>query len=372
MASIPLGLQQRDVIGLAETGSGKTAAFLLPLLNYITRLPPITGDNIEDGPYAVVMAPTRELAQQIEHEIVKFARYLGIKVVSIVGGKSIDEQALKIRQGCEVMIATPGRLIDCLERQYVVLNQCNYVVLDEADRMIDMGFEPQILTVLDAMPSTNFKPGNEDEELDEKKIYRTTYMFSATMPPGVERLARKYLRNPVVVTTSTAGKATHLISQHVILVKESQKMVKLQELLDQLGDQTVIVFVNTRKTADFISDRKANYRLTTLHGGKSKDQRDFVLEDLRNKRYNILVATDLAGRGRAGKKGIATTLLTLQDSHVFYDLKQMLIQSKSPVPPELSRHEASKCKPGSFPDRPPRRNNMFMLLRSWKISICCL
>lgn len=382
MASIPLGLQQRDVIGVAETGSGKTAAFLLPLLDYITRLPPMTGHNIEEGPYAVVMAPTRELAQQIEHETVKFARYLGIKVVCIVGGKSIDEQAFKIRQGCEVMIATPGRLIDCLERQYVVLNQCNYVVLDEADRMIDMGFEPQIVRVLDSMPSTNFKPGNEDEELDEKKIYRTTYMFSATMPPAIERLANKYLRNPVVVTTSTAGKP-NLISQHVILVKESQKMVKLQELLDELGDQTVIVFVNTRKTADFISDHKANYRLTTLHGGKSKDQRNFVLEDFRNKRYNVLVATDLAGRGidipdlahvinydmapdietythrigrtgRAGKKGIATTLLTLQDSHVFYDLMQMLIQSKSPVPPELSRHEASKYKPGSVPNRPPK------------------
>ncbi|KAK1391123.1 DEAD-box ATP-dependent RNA helicase 21 [Heracleum sosnowskyi] len=387
MASIPLGLQQRDVIGVAETGSGKTAAFLLPLLNYITRLPPMTQDNIEEGPYAVVMAPTRELAHQIEHETVKFARYLGVKVVSIVGGKSIDEQSFKIRQGCEVMIATPGRLIDCLERQYVVLNQCNYVVLDEADRMIDMGFEPQIVRVLDAMPSTNFKPGNEDEELDEKKIYRTTYMFSATMPPAVERLARKYLRNPVVVTTSTAGKATHLISQRVMFVKESRKMAKLQELLDELRDQAVIVFVNTRKTADFISDHKANYHLTTLHGGKSEDQRGSVLEDFRNKRYNVLVATDLAGRGidipdlahvinydmapdietythrigrtgRAGKKGTATTLLTLQDSHVFYDLKQMLIQSKSPVPPELSRHEASKYKPGSVPDRPPRRNNM--------------
>ncbi|RVW75006.1 DEAD-box ATP-dependent RNA helicase 21 [Vitis vinifera] len=117
MAAIPLGLQQRDVIGIAETGSGKTAAFVLPMLTYISRLPPISEENEAEGPYAVVMAPTRELAQQIEDETVK--------------------------QGCEVVIATPGRLIDCLERRYAVLNQCNYVVLDEADRMIDMGFEPQ-------------------------------------------------------------------------------------------------------------------------------------------------------------------------------------------------------------------------------------
>ncbi|KAI3728467.1 hypothetical protein L6452_17104 [Arctium lappa] len=388
MAAIPLGLQQRDVIGVAETGSGKTAAFVLPMLTYITRLPPISEENEAEGPYAVVMAPTRELAQQIEEETVKFAHYLGIKVVSIVGGQSIEEQGFKIRQGCEVVIATPGRLIDCLERRYAVLNQCNYVVLDEADRMIDMGFEPQVVGVLDAMPSSNFKPENEDEELDEKRIYRTTYMFSATMPPAVERLARKYLRNPVVVTIGTAGKATDLITQHVLMVKESEKMSRLQKLLDDLVDKTAIVFINTKKSADFVSKtlEKSGYRVTTLHGGKSQEQREISLEGFRTKRFNVLVATDVAGRGidipdvahvinydmpgniemythrigrtgRAGKTGIATTFLTLHDTDVFYDLKQMLTQSNSPVPPELARHEASKFKPGSIPDRPPRRND---------------
>ncbi|MFS7931178.1 putative RNA helicase [Helianthus anomalus] len=195
MAVILLGLQQRDVIGVAETGSGKTAAFVLPMLTYITRLSLISEENEAEGPYSVVMVPTRELSWQIEEETVQFAHYLGIKVVSIVGGKSIEEQGFKIIQGCEVVIATPGRLIDCLERRYPVLNQCNYVVLDEADRMIAMGFEPQVVGVLDAMSSSNFKPESEDEELDEKRMYRTTYMFSATMPPAVERLARKYLRN---------------------------------------------------------------------------------------------------------------------------------------------------------------------------------
>lgn len=388
MAAIPLGLQQRDVIGVAETGSGKTAAFVLPMLLYITRLPPISEENEAEGPYAVVMAPTRELAQQIEEETVKFAHYLGIKVVSIVGGQSIEEQGFKIRQGCEVVIATPGRLIDCLERRYVVLNQCNYVVLDEADRMIDMGFEPQVVGVLDAMPSSNLKPENEDEELDEKRIYRTTYMFSATMPPAVERLARKYLRNPVVVTIGTAGKATDLITQHVIMMKESDKIYRLRNLLDELGDKTAIVFINTKKVADMISKSldKDGYRVTTLHGGKSQEQREISLEGFRTKKYNVLVATDVAGRGidipdvghvinfdmpgsieaythrigrtgRAGKTGVATTFLTVSDSDVFYDLKQMLTQSNSPVPPELARHEASKFKPGSIPDRPPRKND---------------
>ncbi|GER36118.1 DEAD-box ATP-dependent RNA helicase [Striga asiatica] len=161
MAAIPLGLEQRNVIGVSETGSGKTAAFVLPMLTYITRLPPISEEN---GPYAVVMAPTRELALQIEDETTKFAHYMGIKVVSIVGGQSIAKQGFKLRQGCEVVIATPGRLLDCLERRYVVLNQCKYVVLDEADRMIDMGFEPQVVGVLDAIPL------REDE-------HRTTYIF---------------------------------------------------------------------------------------------------------------------------------------------------------------------------------------------------
>ncbi|GER55322.1 DEAD-box ATP-dependent RNA helicase [Striga asiatica] len=388
MAAIPLGLQQRDVIGIAETGSGKTAAFVLPMLTYITRLPPISEENEAEGPYAVVMAPTRELAQQIEDETTKFAHYMGIKVVSIVGGQSIEEQGFKIRQGCEVVIATPGRLLDCLERRYVVLNQCNYVVLDEADRMIDMGFEPQVVGVLDAMPSSNMKPENEDEELDERRIYRTTYMFSATMPPAVERLARKYLRNPVVVNIGTAGKATDLISQHVIMMRENDKMDRLKILLDELGDKTAIVFVNTKKVADNVAKTldKEGYRVTTLHGGKSQEQREISLEGFRTKRYNVLVATDVAGRGidipdvahvinhdmpnsieaythrigrtgRAGKTGVATTFLTLHDTEVFYDLKQMLIQSNSPVPPELARHEASKFKPGSIPDRPPRRND---------------
>ncbi|XP_019097473.1 PREDICTED: putative DEAD-box ATP-dependent RNA helicase 44 [Camelina sativa] len=122
MAAIPLGLEQRDVIGIAETGTGKTVAFVLPMLSYISRLPPMREENQSEGPYALVMAPTRELAKQIKEETVKFARYLGFKVISIAGGESIEKQALKLSQGCEIVIATPGRLIDCLERRYLVLN----------------------------------------------------------------------------------------------------------------------------------------------------------------------------------------------------------------------------------------------------------
>ncbi|RZC68773.1 hypothetical protein C5167_031964 [Papaver somniferum] len=389
MAAIPLGLQQRDVIGIAQTGSGKTAAFVLPMLAYISRLPPMTDANAEQGPYAVVLAPTRELAQQIENETVKFAHYLGIRVVSIVGKKSILEQAEEVRKGCEIIIATPGRLGDCLENRYVALQQCNYVVLDEADRMIDMNFESQAMKILDAMPSSNLKPDNEDEELDAKRTYRTTYMFSATMSSAVERLAKKYLRNPVVVTIGTAGEANELITQNVTMMQEPEKFPKLQKLLNELGEKTAIVFTNEKKSADSVSRNldKNGYRVTVLHGDMSQDQREKSLAGFKNKRFNVLVATNVAARGldipdvahvinydmpekidmythrigrtgRAGNTGVATTFLTLQDSGVFDELRQALIQSNSRVPPELARHkEASKFKPGSYSDRSASRND---------------
>ncbi|KAI5016848.1 hypothetical protein ZWY2020_037226 [Hordeum vulgare] len=148
MAAVPLGLKRPDVIGVAQTGSGKTAAFVLPMLAYIAGMPPpTTHSEADEGPYALVLAPTRELAQQIERETVKLAACLGIRVVSIMGGKAdgqstIQKQASMLGEVCEVIVATPDRLLDCLESRYAILNRCNYVVLDEADRMIDMGFEP--------------------------------------------------------------------------------------------------------------------------------------------------------------------------------------------------------------------------------------
>ncbi|KAF6992189.1 hypothetical protein CFC21_009208 [Triticum aestivum] len=382
MAAVPLGLQRRDVIGVAQTGSGKTDAFVLPMLAYISRMPPPTSyGEADEGPYALVLAPTRELAQQIERETVKLAACLGIRVVSIVGGKSdgqstIQKQASMLERGCEVIVATPGRLLDCLESRYAVLNRCSYVVLDEVDRMIDMGFEPQVVGVLDAMPSSHLKPENADEELDEARTYRTTHMFSATMPPAVERLARKYLRNPVVVTVGSAGKAADLVTQSVVMVKVQEKMPRLKRILADLGkDRTAIVFCNTKNAVEKLAHDVENAglcRVTAMHGGKSQDERKASLDGFRNGRFDVLVATDLAARGidvpevahvinyempssiylythrigrtgRAGKKGLSTSFLTLENTDIFFDLKQMLAQSNSPVPPELARHEASPC-----------------------------
>ena len=162
--AIPIGLNVRDMIGIAETGSGKTAAFVIPMLTYISRLPPLTDANRHMGPYALIMAPTRELAQQIEVETRKFTSKLGYKCVSIVGGRSMDEQALNLRDGAEIIIATPGRLKDCIEKSVVVFSQCTYVVMDEADRMISLGFEDVINFILDTLPVSNLKPDTEEAE----------------------------------------------------------------------------------------------------------------------------------------------------------------------------------------------------------------
>lgn len=165
-------------------------------------------EDADQGPYAIILAPTRELAQQIEEETNKFGEPLGIRTVVVVGGLSREYQGFRLRLGCEIVIATPGRLIDVLENRYLVLNQCTYIVLDEADRMIDMDFEPDVQKILEFMPVTNLKPDTDEAEDSRtlmqnfytKKKYRQTVMFTATMPVAVERLARTYLRRPARLT----------------------------------------------------------------------------------------------------------------------------------------------------------------------------
>lgn len=264
--AIPIGLKCRDIIGIAETGSGKTAAFIIPILVYIKSLPPITDLSRNDGPYAIVLAPTRELAQQIEHEALRFAKPMGFNVVSIVGGHAIEEQVHNLRNGAEIVIATPGRLVDCLEKHVLVLSQCNYVVMDEADRMIDMGFEEDVQRVLDALPLSNVKPDTEEAEnpelmsrivrLGRKDLrYRQTVMFSATMPPALERIAKKYMRRPATVVIGNAGQAVDTVEQRVIMVSsdETKRKKKLEEILNSDQEGPVIVFVKEKRMCESLS-----------------------------------------------------------------------------------------------------------------------
>ncbi|KAJ5202001.1 Pre-mRNA-splicing ATP-dependent RNA helicase prp28 [Penicillium cinerascens] len=388
-AAIPIALQNRDLIGVAVTGSGKTAAFLLPLLVYISELPRL--DEFEwrknDGPYALVLAPTRELAQQIEIEARKFTAPLGFNVVSIVGGHSLEEQAYSLRDGAEIIIATPGRLVDCIERRMLVLSQCCYVIMDEADRMIDMGFEEPVNKILDALPVTNEKPDTEEAEnpramsqhLGGRDRYRQTMMYTATMPTAVERIARKYLRRPAIITIGSAGEAVDTVEQRVEMIPgEDKRKKRLAEILNS-GEfrPPIIVFVNIKRNCDAIARdiKHMGFSSVTLHGSKTQEQREAALASVRNGSTDVLVATDLAGRGidvpdvslvvnfnmatsiesythrigrtgRAGKSGVAITFLGSEDSDVMYDLKQMLIKSPiSRVPEELRKHEAAQSKP---------------------------
>jgi ATP-dependent RNA helicase DDX23/PRP28 len=163
--AIPVGMNKRDLIGIAETGSGKTASFVIPLLCYLLQLPKMYIERCSDqGPLSLIMAPTRELAQQIQVETTKLARFTSFTSLAVVGGQSIEEQGFALRKGVEILIGTPGRMVDCMSQNLLVLNQCNYVVLDEADRMVDMGFGDQVVTILEAMGGLL---KNEDEELAE-------------------------------------------------------------------------------------------------------------------------------------------------------------------------------------------------------------
>jgi ATP-dependent RNA helicase DDX23/PRP28 len=387
-AAIPIALQSRDLIGVAVTGSGKTAAFLLPLLVYISDLPPLDANSKHDGPYALILAPTRELAQQIEAEAKKFATPLGFRVVSLVGGHAIEEQSFALRDGAEIIIATPGRLVDCIERRVLVLGQCCYVIMDEADRMIDLGFEEPVNKILDALPVGNEKPDSELAEdsyamsrpLGGKERYRQTMMYTATMPAAVERIARKYLRRPAIVTIGNVGEAVETVEQRVeYVVGEEKRKKRLQEILSS-GEfaPPIIVFVNIKRNCDAIAReiKHMGFSSVTLHGSKTQEQREAALASLRNGSIDVLVATDLAGRGidvpdvslvvnfnmatniesythrigrtgRAGKSGVAITFWGPEDADVLYDLKSMLQKSEiSRVPEDLKKHEAAQQKRG--------------------------
>jgi len=385
MQAIPIACECRDLIAVAETGSGKTAAYMLPMLNYVKKLPKLDDTTAQDGPYAIVLAPSRELILQIEEEARKFAHFVDCRMVSVVGGRDAEQQAFSLRQGVEICMATPGRLTDALDKRHTVLNQCNYVVIDEADKMVDLGFEDYVRRVLLAIPNNNLKAENEDEALQQEiqakagfRKYRITQMFSATMPTSVERLARQFLRCPAYVSVGDPGHAKKDIEQRLEFISEAKKKKRLEELLVG-AEPPIIVFVNQKKAVDVLAKSLDNsgYRVCSIHGGKSQEQREWAMNSFKEGRYDILVATDVAGRGldiegvqqvinfdmpktiedythrigrtgRAGAKGLASSFVTPEDSDVFYDLKQFLTSSNQLVPPELASHPAAKFKPGTL------------------------
>lgn len=272
--AIPLILAGRDIIGLAQTGTGKTAAFTLPIVQ-----------RLIGGPSrlrALVLTPTRELCQQVERSFVKYAKYSGLTTVSVYGGTPMDPQERALRSGVDCVVATPGRLIDHLERGNVTLADLETLVLDEADRMLDMGFAPQLNRIVAAIPP-----------------YRQTLLFSATMPPEVEVLARKYLRRPRVVEVSRRTMAASTVRHAVFPVRRERKSALLVELLGKPEMDSVLVFTRTKIGADrVVRDlHHAGISATALHADKRQAQRDQALDDFKHGRIRVLVATDIAQRG---------------------------------------------------------------------------
>lgn len=275
----PMALKGRDLIGIAETGSGKTLAYTLPALVHVSAQPRLAQG---DGPIVLVLAPTRELAVQIQEEAVKFGSR--IRSTCIYGGAPKGPQIRDLKKGVEIVIATPGRLIDLLEAQHTNLKRVTYLVLDEADRMLDMGFEPQIRKIV-----SQIRPD------------RQTLYWSATWPKEVEALARQFLRNPYkVIIGSTELKANQSIRQIIEIVTDVEKYNRLIRLLKELMDGSrILIFVETKKGCDQVTRqlRMDGWPALSIHGDKSQDERDWVLADFRSGRNPIMIATDVAARG---------------------------------------------------------------------------
>lgn len=366
MAAIPVGLGGRDCIGLAETGSGKTAAFVLPMVVHVMERPRMTPKVAMSGPYALVLAPTRELALQIESEARKFAGPMGFKVVCVIGGQGWEEQVGQLGEGCEIIVCTPGRMVDLLGRQMAVLGNCEYLILDEADRMVDMGFEPQLREILDAMPESSD---------------RLTFMFSATMSPAVERIAKGYLRDPIIVSVGETGKAADNVHQRVeYFITENRRRDRFVQLLETL-EAPILVFVNTKSGCEMVSrfvEAKSSVRPYIMHSGKSQAHREKILDGFKTGRYKVLIATDVVGRGidikgirnvinfelpktiesythrigrtgRAGEKGTAWSLATEADTELFGPLCQLLEKAGSHIPKEIAREGANRGGRGFRP-----------------------
>ena len=272
--AIPLILQGRDIMGLAQTGTGKTAAFTLPII-----------DRFVGGPRrtrALVLTPTRELCVQVEESVRKYAKYADLDVFPVYGGVPVDPQQQKLRAGVDIVVATPGRMIDHLERQNVVFDDLEVLVLDEADRMLDMGFAPQINRIVAEIPR-----------------YRQTLLFSATMPPEVEALARKYLRKPEVVQIGIRSSAATTVTHAVYPVPGDRKTALLAQLLKEAGMDSVLVFTRTKHGADRVVRQleQEGISATAMHADKTQAQRTAALSDFKHGKIRVLVATDIAQRG---------------------------------------------------------------------------
>jgi ATP-dependent RNA helicase RhlE len=277
--AIPHGLSGRDVMGLAQTGTGKTAAFGLPLIDHLMR------DRVAPMPKAVrslILAPTRELVNQISDVLRSFMKTSPMKLVTAVGGLSINVQIDNLYRGADVLVATPGRLLDLIDRKAVRLDQARYLVLDEADQMLDMGFIVPLKKIVKHLPKE-----------------RQTMLFSATMPSAIEELSKAYLHMPVRVETAPSGKPADKVKQFIHFLDKKAKGDKLKLLLSESPESLSLVFARTKHGAEKLMKHlvESGFKASSIHGNKSQNQRDRAISSFRAGETRVLVATDVAARG---------------------------------------------------------------------------
>ncbi|CAH8292730.1 unnamed protein product [Schistosoma turkestanicum] len=343
----PVALSGRDLVGIAQTGSGKTASFLLPAIVHAKAQPSLKRG---DGPIVLILVPTRELAQQVEKVAEDFCYSAGFKSACLYGGTSRTGQAEALGQSPEVVIATPGRLLDFLESRHTNLRRCTYLVLDEADRMLDMGFEPSIRRVV-----SQVRPD------------RQTLMWSATWPREVKALAEDFLYDYIQINVgSTKLSANHNIRQHVEILSEGEKFKRLLSLLNSFDNARVLVFTETKKRTDELCQKLQDkgFDATAMHGDKHQKERDRALDMFREGHISVLVATDVASRGldindvryiinydypsqtedyihrigrtgRSDKKGTAYTFFSAKQPRLARELIEVLKEARQTIPDEL-------------------------------------
>lgn len=336
--AIPVVLTGQDVMGAAQTGTGKTAAFSLPLLQRLLKHESSSTSPARHPVRALVLLPTRELADQVAQQIALYAKYTKLRSTVVFGGMDMKPQTIELKKGVEVLVATPGRLLDHIEAKNAVLNQVEYVVLDEADRMLDIGFLPDLQRILSHLPKS-----------------RTTLLFSATFSPEIKRLAGSYLQNPVTIEVARPNETASTVEQRFYSAHDDDKRGIIRHIVRERGIRQAFVFVNSKLGCARLtrSLERDGLRATALHGDKSQDERLKALEAFKAGEVDLLVCTDVAARGldikdvpavfnfdvpfnaedyvhrigrtgRAGASGLAVTLVGASDTRLVADIEKLI------------------------------------------------
>lgn len=280
--AIPFGLKNEDILAAAQTGTGKTLAYLLPIFDQMVSFWGSKRPKKNRGPYALILSPTRELAQQIAQCAQTIAKVTNFRVATVIGGKKYSSQINKLKQGCDILIATPGRLIDLLDQHALTLNAVHYLVLDEVDRMLDMGFWPPVYSIVKKTP-----------------VKRQTFFFSATLTPVVLEKARLLQKNPQRIEISHCGDTADTVEEYVMPVMTAQKQSLLVALLEEKKPSRAIVFTHTKQEADTCTHllQKTGLKADSIHSDKTQAKRDRALKYFKNGNLEVLVATDVLARG---------------------------------------------------------------------------